>query len=120
MKGRSGETPGGDPKGKGGSGGGTGTGVGTGASSGLGIPGRRLMRKPNLTDDVQISCDVGVEVTVDGNGKVTAAKAVLRTSTTTSRDIWNKAERNAMQLQYDASDDGKAVTRLITIKFRPQ
>lgn len=103
----------------GGSGNGTSTGVGNGntpeegthghgpgGSGGWSLKGRTLLTKPERLTDATEEGIVVVDITVDETGKVIAAKAGARGSTTFSQKLYSKAQLAAKQLKFNASPNG--------------
>ncbi|ADY52476.1 outer membrane transport energization protein TonB [Pseudopedobacter saltans DSM 12145] len=80
-----------------------GTGSGNGGVA-LSIASRRFVASPVIKDDGQKSGKVVVEIRVDKNGNVIAAKAGARGTTLTDNDLWDKCERAALGSRFNTLD----------------
>ncbi len=80
-----------------------GTGSGTGGVA-LSIASRRFVTTPIIKDDGQKSGKVVVEIRVDKNGNVIAAKAGARGTTLPDRDLWDKCESAALGSRFNTLD----------------
>ena len=77
-----------------------GTGSGNGGVA-LSIASRRFVTSPVIKDDGQKSGKIVVEIRVDKNGNVIAAKAGARGTTLTDNDLWDKCERAALGSRFN-------------------
>lgn len=104
--------PDGDPDGK------ALEGISTGSGEiGGGLSGRKVLRKPTISDSSQKTGDVVVRVCVDSNGKVTSAKYTQSGSTTTDSRLVTKAIAGAKKYTFSKGDIEKQCGT-IKIKFR--
>lgn len=86
----------------------------SGVSIRSGLNGRRFTKFPSFEDDFNEPAKVAVDITVDKNGRVTAAAINPRGTTTTNQNIRAIALRKAKQLKLNA---GTEDTQTGTIVF---
>ncbi len=100
---------------------------GTGDKSGPGGPpgtgtvnlaGRKVVARPTLSDDIQESGIVAVEITVDSTGRVIRANATLKGSTTTSSVLFSKARQYALKYKFDKAEEAPDQRGVIYFNFK--
>lgn len=92
--------------GLGGSGGGTGTGDGTGDGMGFSLAGRKLSRRPDVTDNSRETGTIVVSIVVDRTGKVTRVQLGQKGTTTLNPTLLEKARQGAMDARFSPKPDG--------------
>lgn len=102
-------------------GGGNGDGIGPGSGGGTGInvnlKGRKILKRPNVTDNSQETGTVVVEITVDKNGKVVSAVPGGQGSTTTSKRLYDLSKLKALECQFDVTNNPDNILQKGTITF---
>src|SRR5690606_38991976 len=94
------------------------TDYGTGGVA-LSIAGRRFITIPKITYDGQESGKVVVEIRVDKNGNVIAAKAGARGTTLPDRDLWDKCENAALGSRFNTLESApETQIGYITFNFK--
>jgi len=97
--------------------GGSGDGVGQGDVS-YDLTGRRPIELPKPTNTTQVGGKVAVSITVNRQGRVIQATAVLAGSTTTNATLWKLAEEAAMKARFNENLDASPEQRgTITYNF---
>lgn len=107
-------------EGSGGSGGGTGGGVGPGRGIDFSLTGRSAEALPAPDYPGNIEGVVVVEVTVDKDGRVTAARPGVRGSTTNDSRLLNAARTAAMASRFSRQPDAPVQRGTITYRFKLQ
>jgi periplasmic protein TonB len=67
------------------------------------LSGRKMLKQPEVVDRSQETGKVVVSITVDKNGNVIKATPGARGSTTTSANLYSKAQQAAMKAKFDAN-----------------
>ena len=80
------------------------------------LSGRKMLKQPEVTDRSQETGKVVVTITVDKNGNVVKAIPGARGSTTTSANLYSKAQQAAMKAKFD-TNLGAAEEQYGTITF---
>lgn len=95
-----------------------GTGSGTGGVA-LSIDKRKFVTRPVIEDNGQKSGKVVVEIRVDKNGNVIAAKAGQRGTTLTDMSLWDKCEKAVLGAKFNMSDSApETQIGYITFNFK--
>lgn len=98
------------------------TGNGGSGKSGVtiksGLTGRRFTKFPSFEDDFNENAKVAVDITVDQNGTVTAARINPRGTTTTNSTIKSIAQRKALQLKLNAGPQEQTGTIVFDFKLK--
>jgi TonB family protein len=105
----------------GGTGGGSGSGIGTGIGPGISVNlnGRTALSLPKPAYTCKEEGKVVVEVTVDKSGKVIAAVAGVRGSTSVDDCLCDLAKKAALQAKFDVKKDAAAIQKgTITYIFK--
>lgn len=116
---------GGSPDGNGIGNGLGGTGGGTGMGDGLGsfdLKGRKLARRPDITDNSRETGTVVVGITVDRNGNVIKAEPGIRGTTNLTKVLLEKAKQGALDARFSPRSDGpdeQYGTMTFVFKYKP-
>jgi len=96
---------------------GDGSGLGTQGTS-FDLAGRKALALPEPKYDYQVEGSVVVEITVDGQGKVTSATAGVKGSTTLDANLLRVAKEAALQAKFDVKTDQVVQKGTITYIFK--